>query len=62
MFQAVSRRPLSADARVKSHAISCGICGGQSGAGIIFFRVLQLSTVIFIPGGLHSYLSVTDAV
>jgi hypothetical protein len=29
--QAVSRRPLTAEARVLSRASPCGICGGQSG-------------------------------
>jgi hypothetical protein len=30
MPQAVSRRPVSAEARVRSRVIPCGICGGQS--------------------------------
>ena len=30
--QAVSRRPLTAEARVLSRVSPCGICGGQSGA------------------------------
>jgi hypothetical protein len=29
--QAVSRRSVTAEARVRSHASPCGICGGQSG-------------------------------
>jgi hypothetical protein len=28
---------------------SCGICGGQSGAGVSFLRVLRLPLLIFIP-------------
>jgi hypothetical protein len=28
---------------------SCGICGGQSGAGAGFFRVLRFPMPIFIP-------------
>jgi hypothetical protein len=31
MAQAVSRRPLTAEARVRSRVSPCGICGGQSG-------------------------------
>ena len=37
MAQAVSRRPLIAEARVRSHVSLCGICGGQSGTGTVFF-------------------------
>jgi hypothetical protein len=33
MVQAVSRRPLTAEARVRSRVGPCGICGGQSGTG-----------------------------
>jgi hypothetical protein len=36
MVQAVSRRPLTAEARVRSRASPCGICGGQSGTGTGF--------------------------
>jgi hypothetical protein len=31
MAQAVSRRPLTAEARVRSRISPCGICGGQIG-------------------------------
>ena len=31
MAQALSRRPLTAEARVRSRVSPCGICGGQSG-------------------------------
>jgi hypothetical protein len=34
MAQAVSRRPLTAEARVRGQVSPCGICGGQSGTGI----------------------------
>jgi hypothetical protein len=37
MTQAVSRRPLTAEARVRSRFSPCGICGGQSGPGTGFF-------------------------
>jgi hypothetical protein len=31
MIQAVSRRPITAEAWVRSRVSQCGICGGQSG-------------------------------
>jgi hypothetical protein len=31
MTQAVTRRPLTAEARIRSRVSPCGICGGQSG-------------------------------
>jgi hypothetical protein len=37
MVQAVSRRPLTAEARCRSGPSPCGICGGQSGTGTGFF-------------------------
>jgi hypothetical protein len=33
MSQVVSRRPLTAEARVRVQVNPCGICGGQSGTG-----------------------------
>jgi hypothetical protein len=36
MAQAVSRRPLTAEARVRSQFSPCGICSGQSGTGTGF--------------------------
>jgi hypothetical protein len=36
MPQAVSRRPLTAEARVRYRVSQCGICGGQSGTGTAF--------------------------
>jgi hypothetical protein len=36
MTQVVSRRPLTAEARVRARVNSCGICGGQSGTGTGF--------------------------
>jgi hypothetical protein len=37
MAQAVSRRPSTAEARVRSRVCPCGICGGQSGIGTGFY-------------------------
>jgi hypothetical protein len=47
--QAVSRWLPIAVARVRSWVWSSGICGGQSGAGAGFLRVLRFPLPIFIP-------------
>jgi hypothetical protein len=47
--QAVSRWLPIAAARVRAWVLSCGICGGQSGAGAGFLRVLRFHLPIFIP-------------
>jgi hypothetical protein len=49
MAQAVSRRPTTAEARVRSRVSPCGICGGQSGTVIGF----SPSTSVF-PCQFHS--------
>jgi hypothetical protein len=36
MAQVVSRRPLTAEARVRALVNPCGICGGESGTGTGF--------------------------
>jgi hypothetical protein len=36
MSQAVSRRPNTAEVRVRARARPCGFCGGQSGTGAGF--------------------------
>jgi hypothetical protein len=41
MAQAVSSQPLTTVARVCARVSSCGICGGQSGTGTDFLRVLR---------------------
>jgi hypothetical protein len=47
--QAASRWLPTAAARVRARVWSCGICGGQSGAGAGFLRVLRFSLPIFVP-------------
>jgi hypothetical protein len=47
--QAVSRWLTTAAVRVRTRVWSCGICGGQSGAGADFLRVLRFPLPIFIP-------------
>jgi hypothetical protein len=46
--EAVSRWLPTAAARVQSQVWSSGICGGQSGAGAGFLRVLRFPLPIFI--------------
>jgi hypothetical protein len=47
--QAVSLWLPTAAARVRARVWSCRICGGQSGAGAGFLRVLRSPLPIFIP-------------
>jgi hypothetical protein len=47
--QAVSRWLPTTAARVRSWVWSRGICGGQSGAGARFLRVLRFPLPAFIP-------------
>jgi hypothetical protein len=47
--QEVSRRLPTAAARVRAQVRSCGICGGQSGTGACFLRVLRFLLPILIP-------------
>jgi hypothetical protein len=46
--QAVSRWLPTAAALVRSQVRSCGICGGQSGTGACFLRVLRFPLPILI--------------
>jgi hypothetical protein len=48
LAQAVSRWLPTAAARVRVRA-ACGVCGGQSGTGAGFFRVLQFPLPIIPP-------------
>jgi hypothetical protein len=58
MTQAVYRRSLTAEARIRFHAYPCEICGGQSGTetGYFFLSVLHFSSVSIIPPVLHTHL------
>jgi hypothetical protein len=47
--QVVSRRLSHRDCPVRSPVRSCGICGGQSGTGASFLRVLRFPLPILIP-------------
>jgi hypothetical protein len=53
MAQAVSRLPLTEEARVRSRVGPCGICGGKVALGQVYLRVLRFSPVNFIPPMLH---------
>jgi hypothetical protein len=53
MAQAVSRRPLTAEAWVRSQVSPCEICGGQSDTGTGFSPSCRFSPVNFIPLLLH---------
>jgi hypothetical protein len=53
MAQAVSRRPLTAEARVRSRVSPCGVCGGQSGTGTGLSPTCRFPPVNFIPLVLH---------
>jgi hypothetical protein len=50
MAQAVSRRSLTAEAQVRYRVGTCEICGGQSGTGTGFPRVLRFSTIASLNG------------
>jgi hypothetical protein len=55
--QAVNRRFSTAAAQIQSQIRSCGICGGQSGAGAGSLRVLRISLPILIaPAATHSVI------
>jgi hypothetical protein len=47
--QAVSRCLPTASALVRARFWSCGVCGGKSGAGAGFLRVLRFPLPVFVP-------------
>jgi hypothetical protein len=53
MAQVVSRRLLTAEARVRALVSLHGSCVGKIGLAQIFLRVLQFSPVSIIPPLLH---------
>jgi hypothetical protein len=53
MAQAVSRRPLTAEARVLSLGIHVGFVADEMALGQVFPRVLRFSPVNFIPPVLY---------
>jgi hypothetical protein len=55
---AVSRRLPTAAARVRAWIKSCGICGGQSGNGAGFLRVLRFPMPHIPPTASHSSSSI----
>jgi hypothetical protein len=57
MAQAVSRWPLTAEARVRTRVNPCGICGGQSGTGTGFSQEFFAFPVSIIPPGFHTHVS-----
>jgi hypothetical protein len=57
--QAVSRRLPTAAPRIRAKVTSCGICGGQSGTGASFLRVLLFPLLILIPPTAPHSLSTT---
>jgi hypothetical protein len=51
----VSRRLPTAEARVRAQVRLCGICGGQSGTGADFLRVLRFRLpILILPTAPHS--------
>jgi hypothetical protein len=47
--QAVTRRLPTTAAGVRARVRACGFCGGQSGTGEVFLRLLLFPLPIFIP-------------
>jgi hypothetical protein len=56
MAQAVSRWPLTAEARVRARVNQCGICGGQRGTGQVFSEYFGFPCKYIIPPSLHIHL------
>jgi hypothetical protein len=46
MAQAVSRRPLNAEARIRTQVSPCGICDERIGTGAVFNYAFQKAVVL----------------
>jgi hypothetical protein len=58
MTQAVSRRPLTAEASVRARVSPCGICGGHVVLGQAFLLVLRFYlSISFHRGSPYSYIT-----
>jgi hypothetical protein len=55
MAQALSRRPLTRDIRVRSRVSTCGICGGQIGNGTRFSTITSVFPCQFHSTGAPLY-------
>jgi hypothetical protein len=63
MAQAVSRQPLTADARVRALVNPCGICGGKSGTGTGFSQSSSVFLCQYIiPPSLSKLISSGECV
>jgi hypothetical protein len=57
MAQAVSRRPLTVESRVRARIYPCGICGGYCGSGTSFLPSSSVCPVNIIPVSLSKFIS-----
>jgi len=55
MAQSVSRRPVTAEARVGYQVSPCGICCGHSGTETGLYRLFLSPPVSIVPPLLHSH-------
>jgi hypothetical protein len=63
MVQVVSRRPLTAEARVRARVNPCGICDGQSGNGTGFSPISSVFLCQYIiPPSLSKLISSGECV
>jgi hypothetical protein len=60
MAQAVSRRPVTAEARVRAGVSTFGIYGGQSDTRACFYPSSSVFPLKIIPPGLLTHISCGD--